>query len=267
MAACPHQWCRTCPQVSQCTTCDARIASDSELDFQLMNTEQATPQHLCFMVLNSWVYLWDTTIGFGCYFLLVIGQHFSIQWGPTWNATLLFLRVSTWVFIFIFLKLESHSVLSRYLLLLHTPISPTPKYPTDISCLNHLLCRKRCKTGLPGKGFSICYASVTRGALKEIQIPRPSHWVASGAWESTPFLSSVPPDPDLRSGGALWPQMSAETKQDKLSVSFAIPPLWPPRKSCPQTTKPAALILLTYGLFLWQGIAAGLQGTISPSRP
>lgn len=62
---------------------DASIAGDSELDFQLKNTEQVTPQHLCFMVLDSWVYLWDTTIGFGCYFLLVIGQHFSIQWGPT----------------------------------------------------------------------------------------------------------------------------------------------------------------------------------------
>lgn len=40
------------------------------LDFQLMNTEQF-PQCLCFMVLNSWIYLWDTTSGLDCYYLFL----------------------------------------------------------------------------------------------------------------------------------------------------------------------------------------------------
>lgn len=70
----PCHWFTKQRETSSCQpTCSMMLSALPAIwnpDFQLMNTEQI-PQCLCLTVLNSWIYLWDTTSGFGCYVLFL----------------------------------------------------------------------------------------------------------------------------------------------------------------------------------------------------
>lgn len=124
----PCQWSTKWHEVSSQSAGTLRnevsMASDSESRLWMGNcgwmSAEQIPWCLCFMAFNSWIYLWDTTIGFGYYFLLLTWLLVNI-FPPSEDLLkkpLLFLRMGIQVFILcmfmlVFFKLQNYSVLSK----------------------------------------------------------------------------------------------------------------------------------------------------------